>query len=98
MSELCTTLRPMPGATKPAQRAPKSVKVRFQSGPMLAAPGFIAWLRAMARFPKDRPQAIKLLKATYPGLPAWAYGKIVDRQTVSETVDEAEAVIIVVTR
>lgn len=98
MSELVTTLRPMTGATKPAQRAPKSVKVRFQSSAMLAAPGFVAWLQAMARFRSDRPKALKILRATYPGLPAWAYGKIVDGQTDAQTVAEDGSVTLVITR
>lgn len=85
-------------ATKPAQRAPQSVRVRLQSAPMLAAPGFLRWLQAMARFPKDRPQAVKLLRVTYPGLPAWSYGRIVDGKAIAQTVNDDESVTLVVTR
>ena len=95
-------LQPMrtaePGATKPAQRAPKSVKVRFQSNDMFGAPGFVRWIQAMGRFPQERPQAVRLLKATYPGLPAWAYVKIATGQTDSQIVDDSGAVIVTVTR
>ena len=99
MSEMVQTLRPMLGAVKPRQRAPKSITIRLRSSELVHSPGIVVWLQHMARIPSQRPTAIKMLRATYPGLPAWAYPRIVDALCTTEPdATDGEAVIIRVTR